>query len=99
MIWFVDNEAAVSTLIRGAAKPEDLDRVAACASVSLLQLSCRVWWEWIDSKSNPSDGLSRKGLADEWTIAQGWKLVELGDRDWSDILTWSDPASLFEGSY
>ena len=27
-------------------------------------LRARVWLEWIDSKSNPADGLSRLGLSD-----------------------------------
>ena len=42
-------------------------------------LGCRVWIEWIDSDSNPSDGLSRKGMTDPWTQKQKWILssVEL----------------------
>ena len=34
------------------------------------------WHEWIDSDSNPADGLSRDGLQDEWTLNQGWDLAE-----------------------
>ena len=41
-----------------------------------MQYDCRLWFEWIDSDSNPSDGLSRAGLADEWTRAQGFELLE-----------------------
>ena len=40
-------------------------------------MGCRAWFEWIDSKSNPSDGLSRDGLEDPWTIAQDWDLKEV----------------------
>ena len=36
------------------------------------------WFEWIDSDSNPADGLSRDGLLDQWTIQQGWELLEFG---------------------
>ena len=42
-----------------------------------LQMGCRIWFEWIDSKSNPSDGLSRDGLDDAWTKAQGWDIAEI----------------------
>ena len=34
VIWFVDNESAVSSLIRGAAKPEDRCRLAATSPLA-----------------------------------------------------------------
>ena len=33
-------------------------------------------YEWIDSDSNPADGLSRDGLQEEWTLNQGWDFAE-----------------------
>ena len=42
-----------------------------------LILRCRLWVEWIDSESNPSDGLSRDGLRDKWTQLQEYSLAEL----------------------
>ena len=83
ILWFVDNESAVSSLIRGAAKPEDIDKIAAFSASRTTSLRARIWWEWIDSDSNPSDGLSRDGLLDEWTSKQRWTCTDLGDRDWS----------------
>ena len=41
------------------------------------------WFEWIDSDSNPSDGLSRLGIEDPWTTAQGWQLQDVSHVDWS----------------
>ena len=38
-----------------------------------LWVNCRIWIEWIDSKSNPAD-LNRRGLLDEWACSQGWHL-------------------------
>lgn len=35
-----------------------------------------MWFEWVDSQSNPSDGLSRLGLGDPWTTTQDWDLAE-----------------------
>ena len=64
VLWFIDNEAAMSSLVRGGARPEDVGRIAAAAHVLMLELDCRAWFEWIDSDSNPSDGLSRLGLED-----------------------------------
>ena len=31
----------------------------------------RVWIEWIDSESNPSDGLSRDGVLCNWCASKG----------------------------
>ena len=33
-------------------------------------------YPWIDSDSNPADGLSREGLQDQWSLQQGWTLSE-----------------------
>ena len=74
VLWFVDNEGAVSSLIRGAAKVEDIDAVAALTTVQAAKLKSSLWYEWIDSDSNPADGLSRDGLSDTWTQSQGWNL-------------------------
>ena len=43
----------------------------------MLEHSRTAWYEWIDSDSNPADGLSRDGVSDQWTMSQGWELTEL----------------------
>ena len=85
IIWFVDNESAVSSLIRGASRPEDVNHVAAVSTVTFAKLNSKVWFEWIDTESNPADGLSRQGVSDPWTAEQPWDCVDLGDRDWSAV--------------
>ena len=42
-----------------------------------LRLEIRAWFEWVDSESNPSDGLSRLGLECQWTQPQCWSLSEV----------------------
>ena len=76
ILWFVDNEAAASSLIRGSSRPDDVHHTAQLSHVLLHGLGCRAWIEWVDSESNPSDGLSRQGLEDPWTLLQGWTLAE-----------------------
>ena len=85
VVWFVDNEAAVSSLIRGSARPEDVGKLAGAVHVTLINLGCRAWFEWIDSESNIADGLSREGVTDEWTMAQGWILEEASVRSWEEL--------------
>ena len=77
LVWFIDNEASLSSLIRGTSRAEDVGRIAACTQVAMLEHSCIAWYEWIDSDSNPADRLSRDGVSDQWTMSQGWELTEL----------------------
>ena len=68
VLWWVDNLAACSSLIRGVAKPEDIDLFASISFNQFASLGGRPWFEWIDSDSNPSGGLSREGVVDEFML-------------------------------
>ena len=74
--WYIDNEAATASLVRGSSKQLDVHMISQFAQATLYRYGARVWWEWIDSASNPSDGLSRLGIHDPWTVAQGWNVQE-----------------------
>jgi len=65
-IWFIDNLAALMSLIRGRSSSPDLDRISSMIHVALFALRCWAWWEYIPSKSNWSDSISRLGFADPW---------------------------------
>ena len=75
-IWFIDNSGAVSSLIRCTSSQEDVHQLVQFSAVLVHSLHARIWYEWIDSESNPSDGLSRDGLKDQWTLAQPWEVAE-----------------------
>ena len=77
LVRFIDNEPALSSLIRGGSKAEDVGHVAACTQLAMLEHSCAAWCEWIDSASNPADGFSRDGIKDKWTLEQGWEIQEI----------------------
>ena len=76
ILWFIDNEAATSSLIRASSRQVDVHLISQFAQLILFNLQARAWFEWIDSSSNPSDGLSRLGLEDSWSLTQGWSLAE-----------------------
>ena len=63
-------------MIRGSSKEADVGAIANAVQWLLFSVNCRPWFEWIDSNSNCSDGLSRDGLLDAWTREQGWQLEE-----------------------
>ena len=76
VLWFVDNEAAVASLIRAGSSQLDVHLICQFAHMVLFRARARVWYEWVDSGSNPSDGLSRLGLKDPWTMLQNWSVRE-----------------------
>ena len=64
IIWFVDNQGAASSLAKGSSGVQDVDRIVALSHLVWARLRARVWIEWVDSKANISDGISRDGLDD-----------------------------------
>ena len=58
----------------GHLRRADVSAIVNACQWLLFQVECRPWFEWVDSSSNCSDGLSRDGLTDRWTIMQKWEL-------------------------
>ena len=89
IIWFLDNTSAISSLIKGASSIEDSCQLAMRAQMCFMALRCRVWFEHVGTKQNPSDGLSRDGLDDPWVrsrIAAGvWSVLPCRAYDWDRI--------------
>ena len=65
-IWFIDNTAALMSLIRGRSDSPDLEHMSRMIHVALYSLNCWIFWEWIPSKSNWADAISRMGAEDPW---------------------------------
>jgi hypothetical protein len=59
VIWYEDNSAALSSLIKGASGNSELDCGCAVAHLSMALLRARVWFEYIESQANWADGASR----------------------------------------
>ena len=76
VIWYVDNQTACQHLIKYTSSVHDLSILAAVTQLLLTRLSCRVYWEYVESEANPVDELSRDGLRDAWTLAQNWELLQ-----------------------
>ena len=93
-MWFIDNEAAASCAIRGASSLPEVETAVQAAHLLWLHLGCRAGIEWIDSRSNPADGLSRAGLLHPWTRSQGWHLSSAQVPPWADDVT--APDALFQ---
>ena len=75
-IWFIDNVAALMCLIRGRSDNPDLERIANMIHIALFSLRCWCFWEWIPSKSNWSDSISRLGIHDPWSLNNCFNLFK-----------------------
>ena len=54
------------SLIRGRSSTLELDAMAGIVLSMLCGLQCMIYWEWVASADNWSDGVSRKGSSDHW---------------------------------
>ena len=84
ILWFVDSLGAMSSLIRGSARPEDVGHIASMQATLAAQLSTQVWCAWLDSASNPSDGLCRVGADCPLCKRNGWPVQEIVP-DWDSL--------------
>ena len=76
VIFFIDNEAAASAMIKGDSRLPVVGTMAMCVQLLLIRYKIAIWFEWVDSNSNLADGLSRDGAEDSWTLDQHWELHE-----------------------
>ena len=73
VVWWCDNAGTVATMIKGSCRPGDVDAMIGAAHLIAAGIGCRIWFEWVDSKSNCSDGLSRAGLDCEFCLENGYR--------------------------
>ena len=72
-LWFVDNVAALMSLIKGRSNTVELDIMAGAVHAALCGLNSAIYFEWIASKDNWSDGVSRDGADDVWLQRHGFQ--------------------------
>ena len=69
-LWlhFVDNDAALSTLVRGSSSVESGEHITGQTWSHIVGLGCFPWFDRVESASNPTDGLSRGMLQGPWVL-------------------------------
>ena len=65
-VWYIDNTAALMSLIKGRSASYGLEKMSSLIHLLLVSLRCWIYWEWAPSKSNWADAISREGFMDEW---------------------------------
>ncbi len=61
VIFFIDNQAVCAALGKGASRSDDIQAFITAFHTMIVKLNVRIWFEWIPSKANPADELSRQG--------------------------------------
>jgi len=77
IIWYIDNTSALYSVVKGSCKHKAVNRAVAVTHFFMYVFDISIWWEFIDSKANWSDGVSRRGQADEFARAHGFNLTPL----------------------
>ena len=69
-LWlhFIDNNGALSCLVKGSSSVMGTDCVVGYTWKKIAALQVLPWFDRVDTKSNPVDGLSRKDLRGPWRL-------------------------------
>ncbi|CAE7438652.1 unnamed protein product [Symbiodinium necroappetens] len=70
--WYIDNVAALMSLIRGRSSSPDLERLAQLIHLAMFALRTSFFFEYIPSKTNWADAVGRVGFADPWLHQRGF---------------------------
>ena len=60
VLFFVDNSVALHSMVKGGSNQESVARCAHLVGFYCLKKGCRVWFDFVDSKSNWADSISRR---------------------------------------
>jgi hypothetical protein len=66
VLWFVDNTVALAGIVKGTSKEPVNEKLIGRFWMAAFRLRARIWVEYIDSKGNWADGISRKFEHDEF---------------------------------
>ena len=61
IIWYIDNTSALYSIVKGSWRHAAVNRAIAIAHFFMYKHDNSVRWEFVDSKANWSDGVSRRG--------------------------------------
>ena len=73
-VYFIDNLATLMSLVKGRSDSTELDLISQSVHLLLFSLQCSLWFEWVPSKSNWTDAISRDGFQDSWHKRQRFQV-------------------------
>ena len=82
VLWFIDSSPAMAALVRGGSSCERLDKAAITTHLFACACKTRLWFEWVESKSNWSDEASRSLDGGPWAMSRGFTFREVSCHVW-----------------
>ena len=73
-LWCIDNIAALMALVNGTSGIRSLDQMAKAVHLGAFALQAQAYYEYVESKANWSDEISRLGLRGPWARKEGFLL-------------------------
>ena len=67
-LHFIDNESVIAALVKGSSSVLSGEVITAYTHGLVARYSLMPWFDRVDSKSNPVDGLSRNRLEGDWDL-------------------------------
>ena len=61
IVWYIDNTSALYSVVKGSSKQPAVGRTVAVTHFLMFKFNISIWWEFVDSMANWSDGVSRHG--------------------------------------
>ena len=74
-IHFIDNSSAQGSLVKGSSSVHQQDVIVGATWELIAELDVLAWFDRVDSKSNPVDGLSRQDFSRRHLCNWVWKPV------------------------
>ena len=66
VLWFCDNSSVLGALVKGRSNDPVVHVLGQLMALFLFRINAIVWWEFVESEANWSDGVSRKGSGCAW---------------------------------
>ena len=77
-IWFIDNIAALMALVKGSSGSHSLDQMAQMVHLACFAIRSVPYFEYVESKANWSDEISREGVQGTWAPNNAFSVGECG---------------------
>ena len=77
-LWCIDNVAELMSLVKGSSGTESLDGMAKVVHLGAFALEAVAYYEYVESKANWSDEISRMGTRGNWARRNGFAVSDCG---------------------
>ena len=77
ILWFIDNTTSLYSFVNGTANDPQIDRAVAVLYVCDAHYSFLTWFEFVNSKANWADGISRLHADDPFARQHGFPIVQV----------------------